>query len=196
MAPNYDWLSDLNIAQTKYLEENYKSLWDTYKSMGYAIVAYEYGRLLDDIFDRVKSVHLTERLELPADTDAAIQKYYKTLYEHGNLKQIVVAVPNYHVVLYSHDSRVLQELRSLLPHIYVDVVDDINQDVLQAKNNCVILDDVETPIDEYMIRELELYAVPFMRRKTVGWLQPALNQNSANLIESFVERMRPCKTIR
>lgn len=195
-APNYDWLQDLTVVQQKFLEDNYRDLYEEYKTYGYTVMMYDYGRLIDKVYDEVKSVVFTEKIDLPRDLEAAVRKFYETQLEAGNLKEIVIAVGNYHIDVFTTDPRVISELRAnikdipLIPHDKFDVA------LLKQKNNLVILDDKDSTFATVDIALAEQFACPILRRSAIGWNEPVIDNTVVNIIENAVKRYKPCKTIR
>lgn len=195
-APNYDWLAQLTLMQKKFLEDNYKDLWYTYKTYGYSVAVYDYARDIDNIYDRVKSVNLVEKVDLPDNFMEKIETFYKKQAEICQLKEIVIPVPNYHIALVADDLRLDSELRSVIKEVPVFMFKQLTEDALKSGCVAVVFDDVDCTVTTSQLETCEMLSVPYIRRTVVGWTEPMLNKDSSNLLLNFVERYKPCKRIR
>lgn len=195
-APSYDWLAQLTPVQQKFLEDNYSALWDEYKTYGYSVMLYDYARDIDDVYDHVKSVHIVEKVDLPDRFEDKVKTFYKKQMEICQLKQIVVPIQDYHVILVTRDPRISSELTKSIKDVPVVVVNDLLTEDYKSKCSCVIFDDIERKIPLSVFENCELHALPYIRRTIAGWTKPVLEKDTENILLSFVERYRPCKVIR
>lgn len=196
LAPSYDWVEQLTPIQKDFLEKNYPDMWHVYCTYGYSVMLYDYAKDLDTIYQRVKSVQYTEKFTLSAKHADRIAEFYRKQLELNQLKQIVIRVEGYHVLLVTKDLRIDSELRKSIKEVPVITVPALTEDDLHCGSNCVIFDDVDSTIKLSTLEDCEVHAVPYIRRTVAGWVNPVLEKDTENILLSFVERYRPCKVIR
>lgn len=195
-APSYDWLSQLTPVQKKFLEDNYPALWHDYTAYGYSVLLYDYVRELDTVYDRVKSVQLVAKVELPEKFTDKVRVFYEKQLEINQVKQIVIPIQNYHVVLIGDDLRLDSELRKSITEVPVVMSKDLTDEMLHCPATAIVFDDVTYTVTRTMLEQCELHAVPYIRRTILGWSEPSLEKDAENALLNFVERHRPCKLIR
>lgn len=195
-APSYDWLAQLTLAQQKFLEDNYTSLYSDYKTYGYSVMLYDYARELDEVYDRVKSVHIVEKVALPEHCQDIVREFYLKQLEINQLRSIVVPIQNYHVLFIAEDLRLDSELRKVITDTPVVTRKSVSKDDLLGSANCIVFDDIDMKVYNSVLEECELHAVPYIRRTVAGWHNYVIEKDTENILKSFVERYRPCKVIR
>lgn len=193
---DYDWIRDLTEIQKNYVYTHYRQLWEYYNTYGYEMTRITFDRSIADIYKEVKSVKLVERLELPIDTVNAVREISIVQQATGNLRQVVVAVPNYHVAFISTNVELCKVLQKSMNYIPVVRRDMLTDDVLKCNCNAVILDDVGEKFTSSSCVMLEKHIVPFIRRTTLQWFTDEITVDVENLLFEFVNRYRPCKFIR
>ncbi len=195
-APNYDWLKDINTVQREYLNKHYPGFYSDYCTYGYTVLRYDWNQKMDEIYDEVKDLRVTVEAELPESTTEAIRKLQRVHHDAYNMQDIVVPVQDYHIAFLSDSMLSFDELTKKLQSIPVVPVKDLETEVFHCKSCAVIIDDITMQIDEELLNNLELYAVPFIRRSICGWNFAYIDNSTLNILNNFVERFRPCKAIR
>lgn len=196
IAPSYDWVEQLTPIQREFLRKEYPDMWYVYSTYGYSVMLYDYASSLDSIYQRVKSVKYTEKFALPSEHKDVVEEFYRKQLEVNQLKQIVIRVEGYHVLLVTTDLRIESELRKSVKEVPVIVVPKLSDNDLCSNANCVIFDDVDSKVSLSTLEDCELHAIPYIRRSVVGWKNPILEKDTENILLSFIERYRPCKVIR
>lgn len=195
-APKYDWIEMLSPVQKKFLRDNYASFYSDYTSYGYSVVAYDFARDIDRIYSEVMSHRITESVALPAGLKESIEGFAEAQMRAGNLRYIVTPVDDYHITVITEDTRVLSELRKSIKNVYVNATASISDALLRHENTAIVVDDINNKIEEDLYLSMEVNCVPYVRRSTIGWLEPPMNVNAENILKKFVERFRPCKLLR
>lgn len=195
-APNYDWLKQLNTKQREYIQDKYPSIYNDYVTYGYNVLLTDWNQKLDEIYDEVKDISVITKVDLPSDTQEAVRKLQRVHHDMYNLNNIVVPVQDYHIALLSDSIHTLTELQSKLTTIPVVTVNDMETEVFHCKNVAVVIDDITMRISEELLENLELYAIPFIRRSIAGWKYAYIDSTTLDILANFVERFRPCKEIR
>lgn len=195
-APKYDWLEQLSPVQRKYLRDNYASFESDYSCYGYSVVAYDYAKQIDQIYDEVMSCRIVETIPLPSGLKESIEGFAEVQMAANNLRYIVTPVEDYHITVVTLDQRVTSEVRKSLKSIYVNATTQVTDALLKRDNTALILDDIGMTIHEDILASLELNSIPFIRRSILGWVEPPINVSAENLLKKFVERFRPCKLLR
>lgn len=195
-APNYDWLEFITPVQKKFLRDNYANFYDDYLVYGYSVVAYDYARQMDEIYDALQSCRIVENIKLPSGLKESIEGFTEVQMLANNLRYIVTPVEDYHITVVTNDARVVSEARKSLKDIYVNSVTYVSDALLKRDNTAVILDDIGDKIDEDVLLSMEVNSLPYVRRSTIGWVEPPINVNAENILKKFVERYRPCKLLR
>lgn len=195
-APNYDWLKDLSFAQKQFLQKTHPSFYKDYTTYGYSVVIYDYCKEIDAIYDEVKSVRLTESVPLPKGLKESIEGFAEAQMAASNLRTIVTPVEDYHITVLTEDSRVLSELRKALRDVYVNQAITLSDALLKRDNTAVIIDDVNIKYSPDYFLSLEFHCMPYIRRSTLGWMEPPINIEAENILKKFVNRFRPCKLLR
>lgn len=193
---NYDWISSLTEIQKNYIYKQYRQLWDYYTTYGYELLAIHFERQVLEMYDVVKSVKLVEPVALPKDVADAVREMSCKLQEVGNLKQVIVAVPNYHIAFISEDLELCKVLQRSLNDVPIVLRNALTEDVLRSDCTAVILDDVEMSFTEDDYKSLELHCIPYIRRSVLQWFDRTLSYDVENVLKHFVTRNRPCKYIR
>lgn len=195
-APNYDWLADLTVVQKKYIEETYRDFWQTYRTYGYSVVAHDFCREMDEVYTTVTSQRIVQHVELPKKFEDKVYEFYKKQAEALQLKEIVVPVQNYHVLLVTTDQRLATELSKSIKHVPVVCEEAVDERVLDSGCVAIVFDDVTDKVMLQTLEACERKAVPYIRRSIAGWTEPYLTKDAENIIYNFVERSKPCKRIR
>lgn len=196
LAPNYDWIEALTEAQKDTLRKRYPDIWETYTTFGYQVTCYDYSQILNEIYVELKSIRLTKSIELPKDKQEAIKKLYDAHKEHCNLNDIVASVPNYHLTVITNSDTILTEVKSNFKDTPILQATNVTEEVLHCDCTCVLLDDIYCAIDAEVLTAFERNAVPFIRRSVLGWYKPHMEIESINLLQHFIDRYKPCKTLR
>lgn len=195
-APNYDWIEHCTPVQKKFLQDTYPNFYLDYQTYGYSVVVYDYSTKMDSIYEEVNSIRITEAVKIPTELEKAVMNLFLANQSAGDLRYIVVPVPDYHIVAITDDSKVLSELKKSIRHVYVTNQDIVEDNLVKRGNVAVVIDDIGNKVDEDVYRTLELNCVPFIRRSTLGWNEAPLNVDAENILKKFVERYRPCKLLR
>lgn len=194
--PNYDWLKDLSDVQVAFLRNTYPDMWDTYMQYGYVITMYDYSQILTKIYDETFTAPIVESIELPDDRKRLLEVLLMSNKTYGDLRDIVVAVPNYHITVLTDSIQVLSEVQSNIKDTAFIALSSLDETVYNSNCTAVIIDDITFVIDTDIIDTLELFSVPYIRRSVIGWVKPYMDKDTINILKKFVERMKPCKKIR
>lgn len=192
----YDWITPLSDAHKEVLRDRFPGLWDVYITYGYTVMCYDYSQQLQEAYDTVHTTPVTATIELPDDRKEAIRKIIDTNKAYGNLNDIVVSIPNYHLTVLTDSCTVMSEVSKCLTDFVCVQTVKLDDVILHCGCTCVLIDDVSYMVEEDVLDTLELNAVPFIRRSVIGWVKPYMSIESINILRHFVERMKPCKRIR
>lgn len=195
LVPEHDWIADLSETHKDALREKFPKLWDTYSTYGYSLMCYDFSQQLKEAFDLIHTVSVTATIELPDDRHDAIRKLIDTNKAYGNLNDIVVSVPNYHLTVLTDSCTVMSEVSKHLKDFVCVQTVELDDVILRCGCTAVLIDDVNFTVDEDTLDVLELNAVPFIRRSVLGWTKAYMSIESINILQHFVNRMKPCRRI-